>query len=120
MFDVSRKITYKNLDNWYKELQEYRKGIPVLVVANKIDGTSLVRYVSMVLMCGVVDYRVTSKTFNFATKKNLPFYFASASDGTNVVKVCPYIYCICCCCDYPFIFSYSLLYRSLTMQFAWV
>lgn len=38
MFDVQRKITYKNLVNWYKELREYRPEIPCCVVANKIDG----------------------------------------------------------------------------------
>lgn len=29
----------------------------------------------------------TEKTFNFATKRELPFYFVSAADGTNVVKL---------------------------------
>mmetsp|Transcript_19321 Transcript_19321/g.31645 ORF Transcript_19321/g.31645 Transcript_19321/m.31645 type:complete len:263 (-) Transcript_19321:547-1335(-) len=71
VFDVTRKITYKNLENWYKELQDYCKGIPCFVVANKID----------------LDYNVTKKAFNFAAKRRLPFYFVSASDGTNVVKV---------------------------------
>lgn len=33
------------------------------------------------------DMKVTSKSFNFARKFNLPFYFVSAADGTNVVKV---------------------------------
>jgi hypothetical protein len=32
-----------------------------------------------------VDYKVTSKSFNFAAKRRLPFQFVSASDGTNVV-----------------------------------
>jgi Rab-like protein 2 len=40
-------------------------------VANKID----------------VDYRVTERSFAFPTKHKLPFFFVSASDGTNVVKV---------------------------------
>mmetsp|Transcript_20525 Transcript_20525/g.39005 ORF Transcript_20525/g.39005 Transcript_20525/m.39005 type:complete len:250 (+) Transcript_20525:353-1102(+) len=71
VFDVTRKITYKNLEHWYNELQEYCKGIPCFVVANKID----------------VDYKVTSKNFNFAAKRRMPFQFVSASDGTNVVKV---------------------------------
>ena len=31
--------------------------------------------------------QVTSKTFNFAAKNRLPFFFVSASDGTNVVKI---------------------------------
>ncbi|XP_068131983.1 rab-like protein 2A [Hyperolius riggenbachi] len=71
VFDVQRKITYKNLSSWYKELREYRPEIPCIVVANKIDA----------------DLRVTQKGFNFAKKHNLPFYFVSAADGTNVVKL---------------------------------
>jgi len=71
VFDVTRKITYKNLEKWYTELQEYCQGIPTIVVANKID----------------IDYKVTSKNFAFASKRKLPFFFVSASDGTNVVKV---------------------------------
>ena len=34
-----------------------------------------------------VDYKVTEKSFNFPKKFGLPFYFVSAADGTNVVKV---------------------------------
>lgn len=30
---------------------------------------------------------MTSKSFNFAAKHKLPFFFVSASDGTNVVKI---------------------------------
>ncbi|KAG2497370.1 hypothetical protein HYH03_004528 [Edaphochlamys debaryana] len=71
VFDVTRKVTYKNLEKWYDELQENCKGIPTVVVANKID----------------IDYKVTSKSFNFAAKRKLPFFFVSASDGTNVVKI---------------------------------
>jgi ribosome biogenesis GTPase A len=44
--------------------QEYRKGIPCIVVANKID----------------LDMKVTKKSFNFAAKRNIPFYFVSASE----------------------------------------
>ncbi|MGH0127615.1 UNVERIFIED_CONTAM: hypothetical protein FKN15_035255 [Acipenser sinensis] len=70
VFDVQRKVTYKNLTNWYKELREYRPEIPCIVVANKIDA----------------DLKVTQRNFNFAKKQGLPLYFVSAADGTNVVK----------------------------------
>eukprot|EP00913_Durusdinium_trenchii_P009418 g8852.t1 len=53
-FDVTRKITYKNLETWYKEIRHYCPDIPVVCVANKID---------------------------------LPFFFVSCADGTNVVRV---------------------------------
>ena len=39
VFDVTRKITYKNLTDWYKELREFRPEIPCFCAANKIDGT---------------------------------------------------------------------------------
>ncbi|NWR81766.1 RBL2A protein, partial [Centropus unirufus] len=71
VFDVQRKVTYKNLNNWYQELREFRPEIPCIVVANKIDA----------------DMKMTQKSFNFARKFDLPFYFVSAADGTNVVKV---------------------------------
>jgi Rab-like protein 2 len=71
LFDVTRKLTYQHLTDWYKELREYCENIPVVLVANKID----------------VDYNVTRKEFKFAAKHELPFFFVSAADGTNVVKV---------------------------------
>ncbi|XP_023664719.1 RAB, member of RAS oncogene family-like 2 [Paramormyrops kingsleyae] len=71
VFDVQRKITYKNLTNWYRELREYRPEIPCIVVANKIDA----------------DMKVTQRNFNFAKKQGLPLYYVSAADGTNVVKL---------------------------------
>ncbi|ELU12706.1 hypothetical protein CAPTEDRAFT_179181 [Capitella teleta] len=70
VFDITRKVTYKNLPNWYKELRDYRPEIPCLCAANKID----------------VDDSVTKKSFNFPKKHKMPFYYVSASDGTNVVK----------------------------------
>ncbi|XP_041453139.1 rab-like protein 2A [Lytechinus variegatus] len=71
VFDVTRKVTYKNLSQWYKELREYRPEIPCILAANKID----------------VDYKITEKKFNFSKKHDLPFFFVSAADGTNVVKM---------------------------------
>ncbi|XP_011797599.1 PREDICTED: rab-like protein 2B isoform X1 [Colobus angolensis palliatus] len=70
VFDVQRKVTYKNLSTWYMELREFRPQIPCIVVANKID-----------------DINATQKSFHFAKKFSLPLYFVSAADGTNVVKV---------------------------------
>uniref|UniRef100_A0A7S0I159 Uncharacterized protein n=1 Tax=Phaeocystis antarctica TaxID=33657 RepID=A0A7S0I159_9EUKA len=68
-FDVTRKQTYKNLPDWYRELREFRQGIPVVCIGNKID----------------VDPKVTQKEFGFPKKHNLEFFYCSASDGTNVV-----------------------------------
>lgn len=71
VFDCSRRDTYSHLHQWYKELRKYRKDIPVILVANKID----------------LDERVVKQTFKFATKRDLPLVFCSAATGDNVVKV---------------------------------
>lgn len=42
---------------------------------------------SCVLLSLKADMKVTQKNFSFAKKQGLPFYFVSAADGTNVVKV---------------------------------
>lgn len=39
-------------------------------------------------LMSAVDLKVTQRSFNFGKKQALPFYFVSAADGTNVVKVC--------------------------------
>jgi Rab-like protein 2 len=51
--------------------RSYRPSIPALLAANKIDENP----------------EVTEKNFNFATKNNIPLYYVSASDGTNVVRL---------------------------------
>ncbi|KAJ4459788.1 putative Rabl2a protein [Paratrimastix pyriformis] len=70
-FDVTRKITYQNMKQWYAELQEHRAGIPVCVAANKID----------------MDMKAAKKAYKFPEKHHLPVYFVSASNGINVVKL---------------------------------
>merc|ERR1740130_535192 len=72
-FDATRKQTYKNLPTWYKELRDYRRDIPVICIANKVD----------------VDQKVTSKEFAFPKKHNMKLFYCSASDGTNVVCAAP-------------------------------
>jgi Rab-like protein 2 len=68
-FDVTRKPTYKHLEDWYTELTMHRPGLPVIVCANKID----------------LDLKAAKRSYAFAEKRNLPIKFVSASDGTNVV-----------------------------------
>ena len=43
-----------------------------------------------------VDYQVTKKSFKFARTHHLPFFFVSASDGTNVVKVLLHVHVHLC------------------------
>ncbi|XP_035875719.1 rab-like protein 2B isoform X3 [Phyllostomus discolor] len=81
VFDVQRKVTYRNLGTWYAELREFRPEIPCVLVANKIDGGALPASGAR------ADIKMTQKSFSFAKKFSLPLYFVSAADGTNVVKL---------------------------------
>ena len=71
VFDVERKVTYKNLEKWYSEMRGYCETIPCICVANKID----------------TNEKVISAKFKFPQKHGLAFEFCSAADGTNVVKL---------------------------------
>ncbi|CAG0884102.1 unnamed protein product [Darwinula stevensoni] len=71
VFDATRKITYKNLTTWYKELRHHRPSIPCFCAVNKID----------------VNEEVTQRSFNFPAKYDIPIYYVSAANGTNVVKL---------------------------------
>jgi GTP-binding nuclear protein Ran len=37
MFDVTSRITYKNVPNWYNDIQKVAPNIPTVIVGNKVD-----------------------------------------------------------------------------------
>lgn len=105
VFDLKRKESYKNLGMWYEEMRKMCKDIPCILVANKIDGKnskfSFFKFFRKIIFSIFLFFSIFRKKikrmsarpdmakrkFGFATKHNLPFYFTSAADGTNVVKV---------------------------------
>jgi Rab-like protein 2 len=89
VFDVTRKNTYQHLSNWLTELRQYCENIPCVLVANKIDVDYNVRERRCSSGCVrmLTCTQVTKKSFKFAQTHSLPFFFVSAADGTNVVKV---------------------------------
>ncbi|KAI8827251.1 P-loop containing nucleoside triphosphate hydrolase protein [Fimicolochytrium jonesii] len=96
VFDVGRKVTYKNLDTWYEELVALRGDqLPIIVIANKIDTDESRAKKSF----GFIDRRRAERLASLSTsptsssptstpptpESTLPLYFTSASSGTNVV-----------------------------------
>ncbi|KAJ3263322.1 Rab-like protein 2A [Chytriomyces hyalinus] len=105
-FDMTRKITYKNLDTWFDQLTSFRGlTVPIVVIANKVDMDPSRARKSF----GFVDRRRqersrarldASKVLVEANKslpsadgsndantldEDMPLFMCSASDGTNVV-----------------------------------
>ena len=75
MFDVTSRITYKNVPNWHRDLTRVCENIPIVLVGNKVD---------------VKDRKVKAKMITFHRRKNLAYYDISAKSNYNFEK--PFLY----------------------------
>lgn len=71
MFDVTSRVTYKNVPNWHRDLVRVCTDIPIVLVGNKVD---------------IKDRKVKAKAINFHRKKNLQYYDISAKSNYNFEK----------------------------------
>merc|ERR1711988_1999315 len=71
IFDVTSRITYKNVPNWHRDLVRVCENIPIVLVGNKVD---------------VKERKVKVKQINFHRKKNLNYYDISAKSNFNYEK----------------------------------
>ena len=56
MFDVTSRVTYKNVPNWHRDLTRVCENIPIVLCGNKVD---------------IKDRKVKAKSIVFHRKKNL-------------------------------------------------
>jgi len=75
MFDVTARLTYKRVPNWFRDITRVCENIPIVLVGNKVD---------------VKDRKVTIKQITFHRKKNLQYYDISAKSNYNFEK--PFLY----------------------------
>jgi len=71
MFDVTSRVTYKNVPNWHRDLVRVCEGIPIVLCGNKVD---------------IKDRKVKAKSIVFHRKKNLQYYDISAKSNYNFEK----------------------------------
>jgi len=72
MFDVTSRITYKNVPAWHRDLVRVcDEKIPIVLVGNKVD---------------MKDRKVKTKQITFHRKKNLQYYDISAKSNYNFEK----------------------------------
>jgi len=71
MFDVTSRVTYKNVANWHRDLVRVCEGIPIVLCGNKVD---------------IKDRKVKIKQITFHRKKNLQYYDISAKSNYNFEK----------------------------------
>ena len=56
MFDVTSRVTYKNVPNWHRDLVRVCENVPIVLTGNKVD---------------IKDRKVKAKSIVFHRKKNL-------------------------------------------------
>ncbi|KAJ1755941.1 GTP-binding nuclear protein gsp1/Ran [Coemansia sp. RSA 1591] len=71
MFDVTSRITYKNVPNWHRDLVRVCDNVPIVLCGNKVD---------------IKERKVKAKTITFHRKKNLQYYDISATSNYNCEK----------------------------------
>jgi GTP-binding nuclear protein Ran len=71
MFDVTSRITYKNVPNWHRDLTRVCENVPIVLCGNKVD---------------VKERKVKAKAITFHRKKNLQYYDISAKSNYNFEK----------------------------------
>ena len=71
MFDVTSRVTYKNVPNWHRDLVRVCENIPIVLTGNKVD---------------IKDRKVKAKSIVFHRKKNLQYYDISAKSNYQFEK----------------------------------
>jgi GTP-binding nuclear protein Ran len=77
MFDVTSRLTYRELPNYFRDIVRIADNIPICLVGNKIDEK---------------DRKVKPKMIMFHRKKNLQYYDISATAHYNIEK--PFLWLI--------------------------
>lgn len=76
MFDVSSRISYKNVPNWHRDVVRVCESIPIVLVGNKVD---------------IPNPTVKPKMIQFHRKKNMQFYHLSTASLYNLARPLEYL-----------------------------
>eukprot|EP00218_Dolichomastix_sp_CCMP3274_P001609 CAMPEP_0170162410 /NCGR_PEP_ID=MMETSP0033_2-20121228/77083_1 /TAXON_ID=195969 /ORGANISM="Dolichomastix tenuilepis, Strain CCMP3274" /LENGTH=221 /DNA_ID=CAMNT_0010400035 /DNA_START=500 /DNA_END=1165 /DNA_ORIENTATION=- len=75
MFDVTARLSYRNVPTWYRDLCRVCENIPIVLCGNKVD---------------IKNRQVKAKNIEFHRKKNIQYYEISAKSNYNYEK--PFLY----------------------------
>lgn len=64
-FDVTSKVTYKNVPSWHKDIHRVKPDIPVVLCANKVD---------------VKERKIKSKSISYPNKHKMGFFEISVKE----------------------------------------
>jgi GTP-binding nuclear protein Ran len=78
MFDVTNRISYKSVPEWWRKVQQVCDYIPMVLVGNKIDDEA--------------NRTVKPKMIFYHRKKNMPYFEVSSAAMHNVAQ--PFIWLV--------------------------
>lgn len=71
MFDVTSRVTYKNVPKWHRDLVRVCENIPIVLVGNKVD---------------IKDRKVKAKQITYHRRHNLQYFDVSAKSNYQFEK----------------------------------
>ena len=99
MFDVTSRVTHKNVPRWHQDLTRVCGHIPIVLCGNKVESTDKGRYTRAVIyiknivrICALGHRSIMPKQIFFHREKNLPYYDISIKSKYNIEK--PFLYLI--------------------------
>ncbi|KAK4312264.1 hypothetical protein Pmani_016277 [Petrolisthes manimaculis] len=75
-FEVTSRITYKNIPNWHKDIQRLQPDIPVVLCANKVD---------------IKERKVKSKSVSYPNKHKMGYCEISVLERWNLKEPLEYL-----------------------------
>jgi GTP-binding nuclear protein Ran len=106
MFDLTSRISYKNVAKWHKDLTRITPNIPIVLVGNKAD---------------VKERKMKASQIVFHRRRNLQYYDVSAKSNYQYEK--PFIWLLKCLVGDPNLYLTQqpvLVERELVMDEAHV
>jgi GTP-binding nuclear protein Ran len=76
MFDVTSRMTYKNIPNWHAEVTKENPDVLCVILGNKVD---------------LAERQVKPRTITFHRKKNIQYYELSVKSNYNIHKPLTYL-----------------------------
>jgi GTP-binding nuclear protein Ran len=70
MFDVTSRMSYKNIPSWHRDVVRVCEDIPMVLCGNKVD---------------VKDRKVSPKAITFHRKKNMKYFEMSAVKNYHII-----------------------------------
>jgi GTP-binding nuclear protein Ran len=89
-FDVTTPSTYASVPDWYRDVERFCPGIPIILCGNKVDvevRSSPILCIAVLSCLAAKNRKVKTAAVTFHRQKDLHYFEMSAQSGYNTEKV---------------------------------